>query len=563
MNSENEFREILGDKLNGKQFNFDGASWEQARDLIDATREKKRRHPFIWIFFGLAVILSGIGAIFMLSGNEKDLAQHASNEPRMDRPATTIQNENNSDESSQKTKNNGAEKNVQPVKAAQKKESAETAGLSDAKKEQKTEKREKHNNASAAAKNKNESAGEKKNEIKKSHEVPAQIAIAVKPVKEKKEKANSENGGEAIAKSQKKEKDPGVPLVAVKEKKKNETENKDEAIKNKEQEEHANLPSVAAKPVKTKNEGTEKAEPVLDGSFSSSGKPDDHQDMKETAGGNIDTNKTRVTQEPVVNAGVKPSDKAEPEVSKEDTSKTEIKKQEAVVTKGKEKAEAKVDSASAENALVKKPRDPYHILSAEIGTIYFYGWQNPGVRDASGYNPYIGLNYSTHVHSKFWLRAGVGYYSVRNLSYSEKTSKTTHLGLGEESAVTVITPSMLQYATVNLKLIYDINKNNSVGFGYYYSYLLDVAVKKETYQYHSGAVSDNAVSKDHGYLQGFRKADNLLSVYYRRRIWKQLSANAEFMFGLNDTKDNAFFNSAVFERNFGFKCSLVYDIIRK
>jgi hypothetical protein len=515
MNSENEFREILGDKLNGKQFNFDSGSWEQARDLIDATREKKRKRPFIWLFFGLLGILLGTGIIFMLPGKEKELAQHASNESRVNQSVqkntANVQPENNSDDLLQREKSEDAKK-VQPAEAERKTEQiknaevksrAEDPGNSDnkiqasAKKESKTER---ETVAAIPAKTK-KAVSEKKEYVK------AGVAITVKPGRKKKKE---ENAGIATGRK-KQESEEGTGVSGI-------------------------------------EKGKENSESI--GNIAG-------------AGIQSDTNKTHVMQEPVVNAGVKTLSKPESEDSKQDASPKEVKEPVIIAKADSAKAVTKIDSSSVSNALPPKPKDPYHIFSAELGALYLYGWQNPGVCDANGYNPYIGLNFSTHIHTKFWIRTGIGYYSVRNLSYSEKTSKITRLGLGEESAVTIITPSTLHYSTFTIKLSYDIDKNNSIAFGYYYSYLFDVAVKKETYQYHSGAVSDNAVSKDHGYMQGFRRADNLLSVCYRRRIWKQLSANAEFMFGLNDVKDNAFFNSSVYERNFGFKCSLIYDIIRK
>jgi hypothetical protein len=536
MSSENEFREILGDKLNGKQFSFDGAAWEQARDLIDATREKKRRRPFIWLFFGLLVILSGAGVIFMLPGNEKKLSQHASNEPALkqsvQQKAEDVQSENNPGEAGQKIKSNEEAKEIRPVKEEK----------------EKKEKKEQIKNAERKIKTGNAEKNDKRiqSSAQKRNRTESKIAIAVAPAKiiKKKEDAPKENAGTEKKEYTKSEIESAVAVKRVSTKKEKNNENGGAAVaKGMEKQEN-----------RKKEDGT--------GNVTEKGKDTEVNTSTANTGIQADTNKTYAIEEPVVNAGAKSLTKPGGEGTEQDTSHAEMKSPANVVIIDSAKAVAKADSASVSNALPKS-KDPYHFFSGEAGVLYLYGWQNPGVRDANGYNPYIGINYSTHVYQKFWLGAGIGYYSVRNLSYSEKTSEITRFGLGEQSIVTVITPSTLHYSAFNLKLTYNINKNSSVGLGYYYSYLFDVAVKKETYQDNSGAISGNAVTKDHGYMQGFRKTDNLLSVYYRRRIWRQLSANAECMLGLNDVKDNAFFNSSVYERNFGFKCSLIYDIIRK
>ncbi|MEO6305925.1 MAG: hypothetical protein ABIP51_22455, partial [Bacteroidia bacterium] len=67
MNSEKEFKDKLKDKLGSKEFRFDEANWEQARQLIDASREEKKRSILPFILFGLLFIGSGILGVYLLN----------------------------------------------------------------------------------------------------------------------------------------------------------------------------------------------------------------------------------------------------------------------------------------------------------------------------------------------------------------------------------------------------------------------------------------------------------------------------------------------------------------
>jgi hypothetical protein len=209
------------------------------------------------------------------------------------------------------------------------------------------------------------------------------------------------------------------------------------------------------------------------------------------------------------------------------------------------------------------PKANTHTISAEGGIAYLAGWNYSGKKDASGYNPLIGLNYSTVIYKKITGTAGINYYSVGGLAYSSKTSKVTSYGLGEKSAVTIVTPTKLHYLGFPVRLSYAINKNHSAGLGCNVGYLLNVSAQTETYLQNFNQITEYKKSKAFGYVQGFKTFDVQLSVFYRRRIYKELSVNAEFIYGLTDAKDNVFFNSAVFERTLGVKCTLIYNIFKK
>ncbi len=220
-------------------------------------------------------------------------------------------------------------------------------------------------------------------------------------------------------------------------------------------------------------------------------------------------------------------------------------------------------AALAAQEVIKTPKANSYTISAEGGLIYLAGWNYPGKKDAKGYNPVIGLNYSRSIFKNIIAAAGISYYSVGQLSYSSKTAKITGYGFGEKSDVTVITPTRLHYMGFPLKLSYVINRNNSAGLGCNIAYLMNVAAQTETYRQNVNQISEYRKSKEYGYIQGFKNFDVQAAMFYNRRIYKELSVSAEFVYGLTDIKNNAFFNSNVFEGNVGVKVTLIYNIFKK
>jgi hypothetical protein len=71
-----------------------------------------------------------------------------------------------------------------------------------------------------------------------------------------------------------------------------------------------------------------------------------------------------------------------------------------------------------------------------------------------------------------------------------------------------------------------------------------------------------STKKGSGYLKGFNSYDVQVSAFYRRKLVKGFSINAEFGFGLMDVKDNAHFKNTNFERNTGGKLTLCYDLFK-
>jgi hypothetical protein len=118
---------------------------------------------------------------------------------------------------------------------------------------------------------------------------------------------------------------------------------------------------------------------------------------------------------------------------------------------------------------------------------------------------------------------------------------------------------------VPVKFAVTIRKDNIIGLGCNVGYLLNSDSKKENYttSNNTGTKNNLKSSKEKGSVQGFNPFDIQASVFYRRKIYKGFSVNAEFIYGLTDVKDNSFFKTNSFDRNMGFKLTLCYDLFKK
>jgi hypothetical protein len=216
---------------------------------------------------------------------------------------------------------------------------------------------------------------------------------------------------------------------------------------------------------------------------------------------------------------------------------------------------------------VKVDHNAKNILFMEAGTTYLLGWHGGGKTEAGGFNVLAGLNFQHYFTGNIAAQIGVQYSTIDNLTNSTHTISTVKYDLGVEQDVTSIRYQKLHYLVAPIKLAFNFKENNIFTVGCNIGYLLNSDSKKEKYKTYSddpNATKNNLTStKETGYVKGFSPYDIQVGVGYRRRIYKGLSANAEFFYGLTDTKQNSFFKSNSFDRNTGFKVTLCYDLFKK
>jgi hypothetical protein len=199
----------------------------------------------------------------------------------------------------------------------------------------------------------------------------------------------------------------------------------------------------------------------------------------------------------------------------------------------------------------------------EVGAVGYYGWKSSENRDARGASPLLGINYMNQLNNNSSLSFGVQYLQVTKLSHSSKTSRISTYEYGEQSQVTVVTPSTMHYLVAPLRYHYYLNKRNSFGAGINLAYLLNIDAKVTTYDEKLGVKSNSKTIKLSGYTEGFSWFDSQLAFFYRRKIGNSFGLQAELFLGLTDVKQDEFFGLNYKERNSGIKLSLIYFAFRK
>ncbi len=511
MNSEERFKKSLDELLGSKEFPFDESNWEKAREIIDASKKSKRRLvPFILsglLFLGALLT----GAYFLFDSPENlSHVEKTSGNSKVVLPA------------SNPTVNSNSEA---PVTAKQ--------NVRTAKPEQTSANKSPETKLPVSVKK----ADNPQVKINSIHQTKQETAPS--PTDPKTEPVSPEIPAIKTAINLADFTTEGPALIEIKMVK------KPTAIK-------------SAKDQVSGKENTSSVSPETNSVESVEKNPEDaHANtevpVKSELNPPVVETHTEVAQ-PIENSGKKGNEGNEDFAASTPAVVDSVKKE---ISPSSEVSPLVLDGVA------EQPKFLPVRFSVEAGMSYLNGWKNPQGRDAKGFNPVIGINYFSPVTSKTSLSFGLQYNSVSNLSYSNYTSKVTHLKLGEESEVSVYTPVKLHYLSVPIRFNYDLDLKNTVGLGCNVGYLWNVESELETYTEKLNSTEGHSVSRTFGYTQGFKKMDTQLSAFYRRRLYPNLSVNAEAFFGLTDIKDNKFFNSNRVERNTGVKLTLVYNILKK
>lgn len=518
MSSEEKFKDLLKEKLEGKEFPFNPENWEKARELIDESRGKKRRLiPFILLCVGI-FISGGLTFYFFNSSLEKE--------------ETTL-----------------TQQTPQPLPVPAEKQMAlppAPGAGSTLKPESPAVEQNTGNKAERTETTLNEQSRITESTSSSAHEPAMTKTTASKViVTGTSDRHNAQTSGAGNAQS--------TAMLKKKSKQQSGQANTNSAQEKNagatEETETAGNVSVNVKGVKTKQE------PVKNGSVEDSGQALPEKGGAAEAPGKslpvteaVETPVKEQPQTPVVNPdplAIAPAI-VSPSVSPELDNKVDAL------------AVAKPDTAAELRAPV-----PKNFFSIEGGGSFNLGWNDDKGPDANGINPLFGINYQREVSDKYRVSLGVHYTTVGNLGNYSNESSHTRYGFGSVSDKTVITPVKIHYLYFPLRLSYVINPTSSVGVGYHFGYLLTVNSKVENYSQQLNETSGYKSSKTRGYSEGFNSYDSQLSLFYRRRLFGDLSANAELFYGLSDVKNNTFFGSRRFERNSGIKFTLIYNIFKR
>jgi hypothetical protein len=219
---------------------------------------------------------------------------------------------------------------------------------------------------------------------------------------------------------------------------------------------------------------------------------------------------------------------------------------------------AKETSQETKNESLKQTT----IFSIDAGANYTLGWKYNTTKEATGFNAVLGASVMHYFTVKWSVLVGLQYNSLAHLSYSSYSGSNTQLGFGYTTSYTTITPKMLYYMAIPVKLQYHLNKNNSISAGVNVLHLLNASSTVSTYTQTDFTTSNHATTSKMGYMDGLSTWDIQPAVAYRRRIHKGFSICAEAYYGLIDIKSNSFFGINKSERNSGFKLVLSYSFIK-
>lgn len=205
-----------------------------------------------------------------------------------------------------------------------------------------------------------------------------------------------------------------------------------------------------------------------------------------------------------------------------------------------------------------------NVFWVEAGGDYLLGWKSNGTRDANGFNLIGGLNFTHLFTNKIGISVGAQYNSISNINTAVYTAQRTSYDFGVVRDVTTVSTQKLHYITAPVKFHFAINNNNSIGAGVNVAYLINSKSTVETYTQRLNTKSNTKVETSPGYYNGFASPDVQLSLFYKRRLYKNFGVNTEFIYGLSDVKNDAFFGSAeAKQKNIGFKLTLTYDLFKK
>ncbi len=219
---------------------------------------------------------------------------------------------------------------------------------------------------------------------------------------------------------------------------------------------------------------------------------------------------------------------------------------------------AKETSQETKNESVKQTT----IFGIDAGANYALGWKYNNIKEAAGFNAVLGASVVHYFTIKWSILVGLQYNSLPHLSYSSYSGSNTQLGFGYTTTYNTITPKMLYYMAIPVKVQYHLNKNNSISVGMNVLHLLNTSSTVDIYTQSDFKTSNHTSSAKMGYMDGFSTWDIQPALAYRRRIYKNFSISAEAYYGLIDIKSNSFFGINKTEHNSGLKLVLSYSFIK-
>jgi hypothetical protein len=201
-------------------------------------------------------------------------------------------------------------------------------------------------------------------------------------------------------------------------------------------------------------------------------------------------------------------------------------------------------------------------LDIEAGTTYMFGWDTKAGKDAAGFNAYAGLNFGFHIRKKISASVGAQLYNVGNIKQPFYTGSSVNYDFGANGTYTTITTNNLAYFAIPVKIIYAIDKRNTVGLGANTALLFNGQNTVETYSMSDGVRSNLKTQNNTGYYEGTNTTNVTLTGFYSRAVTRRMKLNAEVMYGVNDIFGNTALKTTN-ERSTGVRLGIQYTLFSK
>lgn len=176
-----------------------------------------------------------------------------------------------------------------------------------------------------------------------------------------------------------------------------------------------------------------------------------------------------------------------------------------------------------------------------------------------GGNEWGGILYTRNLKGNFSLSSGVTFQNRRTVGASKEFEAVVY-GFGNRTEQTSISTTSIQYLETPVFVNYTILGQHNVFIGGTFSYLLNAYSKVDK---HITTLENNWMesSNEFGHTNGFNKFDASTLVGYEWLFSSKFSVGAQVNFGLMDVSKNSYYTNSTHNSNTQFKVHLRYNLL--
>ncbi len=200
---------------------------------------------------------------------------------------------------------------------------------------------------------------------------------------------------------------------------------------------------------------------------------------------------------------------------------------------------------AVERSIIPGTEQPYqpvyipNIFSVYLGGNYSFGWKNNGTQEGSGITPVGGFIFTHYFSYRYSASIGIGYSELNKLNKTY-TGSIVEYNSGQNADITMVTPQLIYYFAVPLKIQYNITDRSIASIGLDALYVVTTASNVTTYHESPAGEIIGGSSMQNGYTQGFSNFDFQLTGAYTRMLTERLAIRLEYYLGVNYVETKSF-----------------------